>query len=155
MFGRFFSKKESEENPEADTKTQQDSESSLSNLSAEKLKSVIISLNKAEPIFRSAGYVMERLDVEFGTQPKLTPRFKQHAQIDEPQQQQALKLAEEQQLIRFILISLFKSGRMQSLFDESELYFYGMEIDISSVPSVRTIFKRKEPMAEVVTLNTP
>ena len=39
---------------------------------------------------------------------------------------------------------------MQSLFDKSELYYYGMEIDISSIPSVRTIFKRKESIAEVI-----
>ena len=126
---------------------------SMGNLSAEKLKSVIISLNNAEPFFQQAGYVLEQLDVEFGHEPKLTPHFKQQSVIDEQQQEQLLEQLADQQLIRFILISLFKSGRMQSLFDDSELYYYGMEIDISSVPSVRTIFRRKDAVAEVVPIN--
>ncbi len=154
MFSRFFNKNNSEhaastEPPEAkDTATQADS--NMGNLSAEKLKSVIISLNEAEPIFQQAGYILEQLDVEFGSDPKLTPHFRQHCLIDDTTQESILKQLENQQLIRFILISLFKSGRMQSLFDESELYYYGMEIDISSVPSVRTIFRRKDSVAEVI-----
>lgn len=153
MFGRFFSKNAQEENTTTEAPPPDGSQNTLSNLSAEKLKSVIVSLNNAEPIFQAAGYIMEQLDVEFGSQPKLTPRFRQQAQINEAQQQEVLELVKEQQLIKFILISLFKSGRMQSLFEDSELYFYGMEIDISSIPSVRTVFRRKESIAEVIPLN--
>ena len=95
---------------------------------------------------------MEQLDVEFGTSPKLTPHFKQQELISEEQHEELLSEIVDQQLIKFMLISLHKSARMQSLFDDSELYYYGMEIDISSVPSVRTIFKRKEQVAEVVAI---
>jgi len=148
MFSRFFSKKTTSSPPEeefqsADTAT-------LPELSAEKLRAVIVSLNQAEPIFQRAGYIMEQLDVEFGKSPKLTPHFRRHQPISDEQHEQLLSEVEEQSLIKFMLISLHKSSRMQSLFDNSELYFYGMEIDISSAPSVRTIFKKKEQVAEVV-----
>ena len=113
---------------------------SFTNLTAEKLKSVILSLNQADNIFQKAGYLMERLDVEFGQQPRLIPQFKQINLITDSEQDSLLSELEDQQLIKFILISLFKSARMQSLFDNSNMDFYGMEIDITSSPSVRTIF---------------
>ncbi|MEP1743674.1 MAG: hypothetical protein ABJI60_09205 [Kangiellaceae bacterium] len=154
MFGRFFNKNNTEQATNTETVEPEKGNSSMGNLSAEKLKSVIISLNNAEPIFQQAGYILEQLDVEFGHEPKLTPHFKLQSVIEEQQQEQLLEQLADQQLIRFILISLFKSGRMQSLFDESELYYYGMEIDISSVPSVRTIFRRKDTVAEVVPIKS-
>jgi len=153
MFSRFFSKKASnapsESNGDASSsKTSNDSV--LPNLSAEKLRAVIISLNQAEPIFQRAGYIMEQLDVELGNSPKLTPYFKQRQSISEEQYEELISELDDQQLIKFMLISLHKSARMQSLFENSELYYYGMEIDISSVPSVRTIFKRKDQVAEII-----
>ena len=150
MFSRFFNKNNSEQSSQSEQHQNGETQSSFGNLSAEKLKSVIISLNEAEKTFLAAGFIMEQLDVEFGSQPKLTPHFRQHAQVTESVQEEILEQTQEQQLIRFILISLFKSARMQSLFEHSELYFYGMEIDISSVPCVRTIFRRKESVAEVI-----
>lgn len=150
MFDRFFNKNNTEQVVNSETAEPKKETNSMGNLSAEKLKSVIISLNNAESTFQKAGYILEQLDVEFGLEPKLTPHFRQQSVIDAQQQERLLEELADQQLIQFILISLFKSGRMQSLFDESELYYYGMEIDISSVPSVRTIFRRKETVAEVV-----
>lgn len=148
MFSRFFSKKTTSSPPEDEF--QSTDTTALPELSAEKLRAVIVSLNQAEPIFQRAGYIMEQLDVEFGKSPKLTPHFRRHQPISDEQHEQLLSEVEEQSLIKFMLISLHKSSRMQSLFDNSELYFYGMEIDISSAPSVRTIFKKKEQVAEVV-----
>jgi hypothetical protein len=153
MFGHFFKKNNTEQAVDSEQVESDKDTNTMGNLSAEKLKSVIISLNNAEPIFQQAGYILEQLDVEFGHEPKLTPSFRQHSVIKEQQQEQLLEKLADQQLIRFILISLFKSGRMQSLFDESELYYYGMQIDISSVPSVRTIFRRKDAVAEVIPIN--
>jgi len=150
MFSRFFSKKTLNSSSEEEAQTTEPH--ALPDFTAEKLRAVIISLNQAEPIFQKAGYIMEQLDVEFGKSPKLTPHFRRQQPISEEQHQQLLSELEDQALIKFMLISLHKSSRMQSLFDNSELYFYGMEIDISSIPSVRTIFKRKEQVAEVVTI---
>ncbi|MBV1911249.1 MAG: hypothetical protein KUG78_18285 [Kangiellaceae bacterium] len=160
MFSRFFNKNKdqvhsNENQTETDDAQREQSANTFGNLSAEKLKSVIVCLNNAEPIFMEAGYVMDRLDVEFGNSPKLTPSFKLQVEIDEARQDAILGQLEDQQLIKFILISLFKSSRMQSLFDNSELFYSGMEIDISSIPSVRTIFKRKEKTAEIIPFNNP
>jgi len=150
MFRRIFNKNEKATNSE--NAAPEESTNSFTQLTAEKLKSVIMSLNQAESTFKDAGYIMQQLDVEFGNTPKLTPRFKQLEIIDEDKQDKLLADIVDQQLIKFILISLFKSGRMKSLFEGSELYFYGMEIDISSEPSVRTIFKRKDSIAEVISI---
>ena len=154
MFSRFFNRKNTEQAVNQEIVEPEKSQTNVGNLSAEKLKSVIISLNNAEPIFQQAGYILEQLDVEFGKEPKLTPQFRQHSIVESQQQEQLLEQLADQQLIQFILISLFKSGRMQSLFDDSELYYYGMQIDISSVPSVRTIFRRKDAVAEVVPIKS-
>lgn len=150
MFRRIFNKNEKSTNSE--NPVPEENSNSFTQLTAEKLKSVIMSLNQAEPIFKDAGYIMQQLDVEFGNTPKLTPRFKQLEIVDEDKQDTLLADLADQQLIKFILISLFKSGRMNSLFENSDLYFYGMEIDISSEPSVRTIFRRKDPVAEIVSI---
>jgi hypothetical protein len=150
MFSRFFGKNTSQDKTTSDSNGQDEVQQSAPKLSTDKLKAIITSLNDAHSIFLAAGYVMEQLDVEFGNTPKLTPRFKKLEDVDESHQNMLLEELQEQQLIRFILISLFKSNRMSSIFDGSELYFYGMEIDISSVPNVRTIFKRKDTMAEVI-----
>ena len=151
MFSRFFNKRNTqpEHEPNNNSESLSNEDPQMANLSADKLKAIIVSLNKAEPAFKRAGYLMEQLDVEFGTTPKLTPYFKQLMTITEEVQETLLAEVSEQQLIKFILISLFKSARMQSLFADSEFYYYGMEIDISGVPCVRTIFKRKEALAEM------
>jgi len=152
MFKRIFNKTKTNNGNSASDKSvaTEENSNSFTQLTAEKIKSVIISLNQAEPIFKDAGFVMQQLDVEFGNTPKLTPSFKQLEVISEDKQDEFLAELVDQQLIKFILISLFKSSRMKSLFEGSELYFYGMEIDISAEPSVRTIFRRKDAVAEVV-----
>ncbi len=150
MFSRFFNKDSKKTQQKDDLSSKPGSNSLLSNLSSNKLKAIIVSLNDAESIFARAGYRMEQLDVEFGNEQKITPHFKQLEPVSEQQQDELLAELNDQQLIKFIIISLNKSGRMQSLFENSKLYYYGLEIDISSNPSVRTIFKRKDSMAEVI-----
>ncbi len=150
MFSRFFNKDTKKAPHTDDLSSKPESDSLLSNLSSNKLKAIISSLNEAEPLFTRAGYRMEQLDVEFGAEQKITPHFKQLEPISQQHQDQLLAELNDQQLIKFIIISLNKSGRMQSLFENSELYYYGIEINISSNPSVRTIFKRKDSMAEVI-----
>ena len=153
MFNRFFGNKNNATDQQDGKNDQGESESTVTNLDAEKLKAVIVSLTQAEGIFTRSGYMIEQLDVEFGKVPRLTPHFKQLSIISEEQQNTLLEETADQQLIKFILISLYKSARLQSLFKESEFYYFGMEIDISAVPNVRTIFRRKESIAEVIQLN--
>lgn len=150
MFSRFFSKDSKKAPISDDSSSNSGADAGFANLNAEKLKAIIAILNEAEPVFAKAGYRIEQLDVEFGNNTKLTPHFKQLKAIDVEQQEALLATLADQQLIKFILISLNKSGRMQSLFDNSDLYYHGMEIDISASPSVRTVFKRKDSMAEVI-----
>ncbi len=150
MFGQFFKKGKQKVADKEEPTQSSASGSSFSNLNAEKLKAVIISLNQAEPIFEKAGYMMEKLTVEFGHESKLTPQFKRINLISEDEQNELLASLEDKQLIKFVIISLYKSSKIQSLFKDSALFYYGMEIDISSVPSVKTIFKRKETNPNVI-----
>jgi hypothetical protein len=159
MFSRFF-KKSSSTQEDGQSQDKQDSNQNANaagsqafpQLTAEKLKAVIVSLNQADPIFRKAGYLMEQMDVEFGIMPKLTPRFRQLSSVSDEEQAILIEEVKELQLIKFILISLNKSSRMQTLFEDSELYYYGMDIVISNEPSVRTVFKRKDSSASVVSI---
>ncbi len=157
MFSRFFNKSsktqqdlEGASHQDTSSDTESPKGQTFPQLTAEKLKAVIQSLNQADPIFKKAGYLMEEMDVEFGIMPKLTPRFRQLSSVSDEEQQRLIDEVEELQLIKFILISLNKSSRMQTLFEDSELYYYGMEIVISNEPSVGTIFKRKDGVASVV-----
>lgn len=147
MFGKLFNSKQKTEDPKK-IEGQPDAEST--GIDSHKLKAIIDALNQSEAIFTRAGYSLEQLDVEFSNTPRLTPLFKQISTIERSLQDELLLETEGRQLIRFILISLFKSARMKSLFDNSELYYYGMEINISDLPSVKTIFKRKDPLAEII-----
>lgn len=145
MFSSFF--KHSKKNkPTDDESRAQIDDGAFFNLSADKLKAIIALLNDAEPFFARAGYRMEQLEVEFGTTPKLTPRFIQVELIGKQQKEKLFAELDNQPLLKFILISLDKSSRMQSLFHESELHYYGMEIDISGSPTVRSIFRRRNKL---------
>ena len=151
MFSRFL-KKAKKPSQSAQQSTKSGAAQGFPRLTTGKIKEVIISLNEAESIFERAGYHLQQMKVEFGNTPKLIPHFKQLNQIDEDEQDALLAEVEDKPLIRFVLISLFKSSQMQSLFDNSALYFYGMEIDISGSPCVRTIFKRKQTTTKVFPL---
>lgn len=148
MFSKYFNKKGEKDSDNDSKKVNSGSDSELgkplTNLTATQLKGIIASLNNAGPVFEKAGYRIEQLDVEFGISPKLTPYFKQLKSITHQRHNEILAEIEGQQLIKFILISLAKSARMQSILEGSELYYYGMQMDISSQPTVRTIFKRVE-----------
>ena len=153
MLSRFFTKYKTkafkDEKPQPQP-SDHASFSRLSDLSSEKIKSLIITLNQAKPIFENAGYCMEQLDVVFGLEPKLSAHFKKVEDIELAVYQEILKQLDENQLVRFILISLHKSEKMNSLFSESDLDYYGMDIDISSKPSVTSIFKKTKSFAQIV-----
>jgi len=155
MLSRFFTKQKktasSDKKREAD-RSDQASFGRLNDLGSEKIKSIIITLNQAKPIFESAGYSMEQLDVVFGIEPKLTSRFKKVKEIELAVYEEIIEKLEKNQLIRFILISLRKSEKMNSLFRESDLDYYGMAIDISSKPSVTSIFKKAGKPAQVFSI---
>lgn len=153
MLGRFFVKQKkqgSADKQRQSDRSEQTPFSRLNDLSSEKIKSIIITLNQAKPIFETAGYSMERLDVVFGLEPKLTGHFKKVKEIGQQEYEEVIAQLEENQLIRFILISLHKSEKMNKLFDNSDLEYYGMTIDIASKPSVTSIFKKTENRAKII-----
>ncbi|TQV86384.1 hypothetical protein [Aliikangiella coralliicola] len=138
---RFEHDSDQPESPASDT-------SSLTQLTTEKIKALIADLNNAQPIFTEAGFIMEQLDIEIGLIPKLTPHFRQLKEISKQEEDQLLNQLNDRRLIKFILISLFKSSRMKSLLENADMYFHGIEIDITATPSVRTVFKREHSVAE-------
>ncbi len=156
MFGRFFAKqnKPSSKTGQGDSdQVDQTSFNRLNDLSSEKIKSIIVTLNLAQPTFEKAGYTMEQLDVVFGLEPKLTAHFKKINAIELATFEDIIQQLADNQLIRFILISLHKSERMNLLFEDSDLDYYGIAIDISSKPSVTSIFKKIESRAEIIPIN--
>jgi len=112
-------------------------------LSSEKIKAVVADLTSANQIFKEAGFLMEQLEIEVGLVPKITPQFKQTKEISSEEEAQLLEQLNQKQMIKFVLLSLFKSSKMKKLLEGSEMYFYGIEIEITTAPAVKTIFKRK------------
>ena len=131
---------------------------SVTRLSADKIKAVINDLVGAEPIFNDAGFIMDELDIEVGIVPKLTPKFRHFKEITLAQESEILDRLNERKLIKFLLISLFKSSRIKKMLEGSEMNLHVIEIDITAIPSVRATFRRaqaqgksEEPSIEEVT----
>ena len=119
------------------------SDSSGTLLSSDKIKAVVADLTGANQLFKEAGFLMEQLEIEVGSVPKIIPQFKQTKEISKEEENKILEQLVNRNMIKFVLISLFKSSKMKALMEGTELYFYGIEIEITSAPAVKTIFKRK------------
>lgn len=113
----------------------------FSELGVEKLKAVISEVTNAFPLFEKAGFEIEEVQVEIGIAPKLMPRFRHVKDISVSDQEAILEEVKDKQLIKFMLISLFKSSKMKNLIQDPKLNFHAIEIDLTAVPSVRGIFK--------------
>jgi hypothetical protein len=140
MLKGLFSKS-NKETPKNDV--QNSSNSSGTILSSDKIKAVVADLTSANQLFKDAGFLMEQLEIEVGLVPKITPQFKQTKEITLEEENTILQALTDRNMIKFVLISLFKSSKMKALMEGTELYFYGIEIEITSAPAVKTIFKRK------------
>ena len=121
----------------------EDTNSPITQLTTEKIKAIVADLNSAGPIFSEAGFVMEQLEVEVGLLPKIIPQFLQIKKVSPEIETQLLQQLDDRKLLKFILQSLFKSSRMEALMEHTDLSLYGIEIEISAPPSVRTIFRRQ------------
>ncbi|NVJ62052.1 MAG: hypothetical protein HWE27_16800 [Gammaproteobacteria bacterium] len=124
----------------------------LGDVGMDKLKAVIAEVTGAFPLFEKAGFEVEEVQVEIGLAPKLMPRFR-HVKTIAPAEQEAL-IAEagNKKLVKFMLISLFKSLKMNNLINDPKLDFHAIEIDLTAVPSVRGIFKAVSNSDKIVRL---
>lgn len=112
------------------------------NLSTDKIKAIVAQIHGHSETFVSAGFVMERLDIEIGLKSRITPHFKQTQEISAEEQTALLEQTKDSSLIQFVLMSLFRSKKMEGLFENTEMSFHEVAIDITSEPCVRTTFKR-------------
>lgn len=126
----------------------------LGDLGMEKLKAVITEVTAAFPVFERAGFEVEEVQIEIGLAPKLMPRFKHTRTITPEEQEKLLAEVAHQKLVKFMLISLFKSIKMKSLIQDPKLEFHAIEIDLTAVPSVRGIFRSIQDSDKVVRLSS-
>lgn len=117
-------------------------------LSTDKIKAIILELNNANQTFTEAGFIMEQLDVEIGLTSKLTPHFKQLHEISDTEEKHILSQVDDKSMIKFVLMSLFRSIKMRALFDNTDMYFFEVTIDIATEPTVKTCFKRAHSVNE-------
>ncbi len=127
----------------------------ISEVGVDKLKAIIAEVTAAFPIFEKAGFEIEELQIEVGLVPKFLPRFKQVKTISQQDQDAILQEVQNKKLVKFMLISLFKSTKMQSLIQDPKLEFYGLEIEVTAVPAVRGIFRSIKDSEKIVRLSTP
>jgi len=113
------------------------------NLSTDKIKAIVAQIHEHSEVFISAGFTMEQLDVEIGLKSRIMPHFKQTREISEEEQSALLEQTKDSSLIRFVLMSLFRSKKMEGLFENTDMYFHEVANDITEEPCVRTTFKRK------------
>ncbi|MEE4245849.1 MAG: hypothetical protein V2I33_10575 [Kangiellaceae bacterium] len=125
----------------------------LSDIGMDKLKSVIAEVTAAFPVFERAGFEIEEVQVEIGMVPKFMPRFRLVNEISVEEQQVLLDEVADKKLVKFMLISLFKSSKMQKLIQDPKLSFHAIEIDLTAVPSVRGVFKTVSNPEKVYRLN--
>ncbi len=119
-------------------------EDPITTLTSDKIKAIVAELTSSNQIFEEAGFIMEQLEIEVGLTSRITPRFKQIKTITAEEESQLLERISHQKMISFVLISLFKSSRMKSLLQDTNMIFHGIEIEIATAPSVKTIFKREQ-----------
>jgi hypothetical protein len=123
--------------------TIQPQQSRLTMLDSGKIKAVVESLTKAEALFEQAGFQLEQLEIVLGAAPKVIPQFKQINTISAVIEKQLLEEIKHENLLLFIFTSLFKSVQMKNVMKNSHLTYFGMEIEITAEPYVKTIFKLK------------
>ncbi len=140
MFKKIF--KRSGDNNQPSTTPQPETASQT--LDTEKIKAIIAELNGADELFKEAGFVMQRLEIAIGLVSIITPCFTQTHLTSSEQEKQLLQQAGNKNITGFVLLSLFKSSRMKSLMDETPMEFHSIEIDITTSPLVKTIFKRND-----------
>ncbi|MCW8880399.1 MAG: hypothetical protein OQK04_04115 [Kangiellaceae bacterium] len=126
----------------------QQPDKSPASLSTERIKAVVAELNSASTTFSEAGFIMDQLDINIGLSSHIIPHFRQLKEISPEEQEQLLGQLEANSIIKFVLISLFKSSNMKSLLDNTDMFFHHVAIDISTAPSVCTVFKREYSVAD-------
>jgi hypothetical protein len=162
FFNRFLSSRTAASHNSTDSSSDHSNTANSANSSSpvmgemgmEKLKAVIDEVTSSFPLFEKAGFHVEEVQVEIGMTPKLMPRFKQVKEVSVSEQEALLQQAGEKKLVKFMLISLFKSSKMKNLINDPKLDFHGIEIDLTAVPSVRSIFRSAKNCDNVVRLDS-
>ena len=111
-------------------------------LSTDKIKAIVAEINAHEENFKAAGFLMESIDIEIGIKSSITPHFKQVNELSDEEQNQVIADIGESSLIQFVVMSLFRSTKMGGLFENTEMKFHRVAIDITATPSVKTTFVR-------------
>ncbi|MDH5432621.1 MAG: hypothetical protein OEY19_01655 [Gammaproteobacteria bacterium] len=147
IFSHF--KKSDDERPPAEQLDDNKSGSSASTLNADSIKAIIADLNAASSFFKEAGFIMQQIEITAGQEPKITPQFRQFHELTSEEENHLLSQLDDKAIIKFVIMSLFKSSRLQGLFENTEMELYGIEICITGTPSVKTIFKRDNSPVQV------
>ncbi len=149
---KHFSRKSKQEEPSHSESQEQPK--MFADLGMEKLKAVIDEVTSSFSIFEKAGFEVEEVQVEIGVAPKLIPRFKHLRDISITDQEALIEEAGDRKLVKFMLISLFKSSKMKKLIKDPKLEFHAIEIDLTAVPSVRGIFKAIRNSEKVIRIGS-
>ncbi len=132
-----------EESAEQAPATSEKTDNSADNaLSTDKIKAIVAEINAHTDNFQAAGFVMESIDIEIGIKSSITPHFKQVEELTDEEQDKVIADIGESSLIQFVVMSLFRSTKMGGLFENTNMKFHRVAIDITATPSVKTTFIR-------------
>ncbi len=153
-FFKNFSQRASASSNETTDSASHEQPKDFTNMGMEKLKAVIDEVTASFSLFEKAGFEVEEVQVEIGVAPKLMPRFKYVRDISPNEQEKLIAEAGDKKLVKFMLISLFKSAKLQKLIQDPKLEFYAIEIDLTAVPSVRGVFRSIKNSEKIIRIGS-
>lgn len=114
---------------------------SLKDSGQRRLAETVTQFEDTVPIFARAGFLLERIEVDVGFQPKVIPHFRITGEATDGDRQAALKELKSHRTSKMVMESLIKAMALQDYLQGGAMEFVGLEVHMGTMPTVRLKFK--------------
>ncbi len=111
--------------------------------SEEKMMESLEEIQKAEVVFKEAGYKLRAVEMEMGFNPKVVSVLKRESEIGSRSQKRLIKQHEDNKLLKSMLTSLFKAEALEDKVHLKDLTFSEVHIEMGLVPAVHVLWEDK------------
>ena len=110
-------------------------------MGSERFNEFINQFNQLTPKLDAMGITLTALEIEVGIPPKFIPQFKLN-RIPNAAEQAALKAEfKTDRILSLMLQAIFKAAELQSEIEIDSLTGFGLEVEITSIPTVRLLYR--------------
>ena len=109
--------------------------------SEEKMMESLEEIQKAEAVFKEAGYKLRAVEMEMGFNPKVVSVLKRESEIGSRSQKRLIKQHEDNKLLKSMLTSLFKAEALEDKVHLKDLTFSEVHIEVGLVPAVHVLWE--------------